>query len=304
MSVAADFTYVTGEPVRAGDRVRAEGHGHGVVSRIFEAGTQEARYFACGETGGFMIEFDSGDRHVWSHTDEDLERFPVPVAITTSDGGGVFVIPPIGSLDDFRQWTREADFPDSGHIDFVNGVLEVDMSPQSIHKHGSVTIAIVETLGRLVRTGDLGVLNVERTRVVLPAANTSREPDVVFVSHESLDSGRVVETPRSKGGDDSWELVGPPDLVVEIVSDSSVKKDKVRLRAAFETAGLREYWIVDVRSGRVEVIQLIHDGSKFNEGTVSADGWFRCPTFGRDFRLSKTRGRRDRPIWRLEERGG
>ena len=46
------------------------------------------------------------------------------------------------------------------------------------------------------------------------------------------------------------ELEGP-DLVVEIVSDSSVTKDTQRLPLSYWQAGVTEYWLVDVGGERL-----------------------------------------------------
>ncbi len=47
--------------------------------------------------------------------------------------------------------------------------------------------------------------------------------------------------------DDYIEIEGPPDLIVEIVSKSSEKKDTLRLPAAYFAAGVPEFWLVDAR---------------------------------------------------------
>ena len=54
------------------------------------------------------------------------------------------------------------------------------------------------------------------------------------------------------------EIIGTPDLVLEILSDSSVRKDLVRLKAAYARAGIPEYWVVDARSDdiRFEILTL------------------------------------------------
>ncbi|MEM1063235.1 MAG: Uma2 family endonuclease, partial [Planctomycetota bacterium] len=176
--------------------------------------------------------------------------------ITESERDVDFVVPPISSLDDFRRWCLSEDFPERGRIDYIDGRLEIDMSPQSTHRHGRVAYSIVETLAPIVRQSDLGILVGDCSRIALPTADTSREPDIVFISHESLESGRVVEVEKSGRPGDSVELVGPPDVVVEVVSDWSVTKDKKALRRAYEKAGVTEYRIIDARSDPAEFLLL------------------------------------------------
>ena len=56
-------------------------------------------------------------------------------------------------------------------------------------------------------------------------------------------------------------LEGPPDLVMEIVSPESVTRDRRIKFREYETAGVREYWIVDPITRTVE--QYAHDGTAY-----------------------------------------
>jgi hypothetical protein len=51
-------------------------------------------------------------------------------------------IPAINSLVDFRQWLRADDFPEKGRIDYIDGQIEVNMSPEDVFLHGSVKTEI------------------------------------------------------------------------------------------------------------------------------------------------------------------
>ncbi|NCU16693.1 Uma2 family endonuclease [Pallidibacillus pasinlerensis] len=46
---------------------------------------------------------------------------------------------------------------------------------------------------------------------------------------------------------------GSPDLIVEILSPSTAKMDKILKRNLYEEAGVKEYWIVDIQNELVEV---------------------------------------------------
>ena len=52
------------------------------------------------------------------------ERVTVPLNITT--------------LGEFQAWTHQADFPANGRIDYVQGTIEVDMSPEDLFAHGTL----------------------------------------------------------------------------------------------------------------------------------------------------------------------
>lgn len=52
---------------------------------------------------------------------------------------------------------------------------------------------------------------------------------------------------------------GAPDWVIEIVLPSSKHMDYVRKLALYQTAGMREYWIVDPQQQSVTVYDLEHE---------------------------------------------
>jgi Uma2 family endonuclease len=131
----------------------------------------------------------------------------------------------------------------------------------------------------------------------------SVEPDLVFVSDESIDAGRVRLMPKAGGGADRYiELEGPPDLVVEIVSDTSVRKDTERLPGAYFRAGVSEFWLLDARGE--ELIFRIHrrGASQYEPADVNAEGFQPSIVLGREFRLRRGRNARGRLIFDLDER--
>jgi Uma2 family endonuclease len=82
---------------------------------------------------------------------------------------------------------------------------------------------------------------------------------------------------------------GPPDLVVEIVSDHSVTKDTRRLPQAYFKAGVREFWLADARA-EPAVFRIHRPGENAYEAVEpDADGFQRSEVFGRSFRLDARR---------------
>ena len=82
-----------------------------------------------------------------------------------------------------------------------------------------------------------------------------------------LRAGTVRRTDKAGTSEEYIELVGSPDLVVEIVSDASVRKDKPLLRDAYGRAGVAEYWLIDARGHDVEFEILVNA-----HGQLSAPG--------------------------------
>lgn len=212
-------------------------------------------------------------------------------------------IPYFASLEDFRQWTYSEDFPERGRIDFIAGKIEVEVSPEDIFRHEVVKGEIHARLYLRVERDDLGHVFVGRTRICVPEADLSVEPDVVFVSHEALDSGRVKLVPSATGEPDSYiELEGPPELIVEVVSQYSVAKDTRRLPGRYAAAGVREYWLVDVR--KEPLVFTIHhlQGGEYRAAEPDAQGFQTSDVFGCGFRLDRSRDSRGHLKFDLVER--
>lgn len=49
---------------------------------------------------------------------------------------------------------------------------------------------------------------------------------------------------------------GVPDLIVEVISPSTAKKDKGYKKDLYETCGVKEYWLVDTDNRSIEVYLL------------------------------------------------
>lgn len=81
------------------------------------------------------------------------------------------------------------------------------------------------------------------------------EPDLVIV----CDKSKIQEK----------RIVGVPDLVIEILSNSTSKKDKTVKYNRYQRAGVKEYWIVDP-SNEIIYVYLLNNG-KF----VQSDTYFK-----------------------------
>jgi Uma2 family endonuclease len=203
------------------------------------------------------------------------------------------------TLADFRRWSHSDQFPQTGRIDYLDGRIEVDMSPEDLFTHGAPKGDIFAALYQQVKRRKLGHLFVDRTRIASVAAELSAEPDIVFVSRQAINSDRVRLVPKASGEPGRYvELEGPVDLVVEIVSDSSKTKDTQRLPISYFRAEVEEFWLVDVRGD--SVIFQIHrrGGSGYEPVEADADGFQRSDVLDRTFHLVRTRN--EDGFWEFE----
>jgi Uma2 family endonuclease len=190
----------------------------------------------------------------------------------------------------FAEWVASESFPESGRIDFLAGDVEVEISPEDLYTHGAVKTAVVLTLGDLIVRTDLGDVFTDSTRVLSRFAQLSAEPDVVAVFRETLDSGRVrLVSALSREADRYIAIEGAPDLVVEVVSDGSQKKDTERLPRLYALAGIPEMWLADARGLEIRFTVFTLDSGSYRAVPPDADGWTASPRLGRSFRLIRRR---------------
>lgn len=201
------------------------------------------------------------------------------------------------SLAAFREWAGDNDLPEKTRVDFYKGEVWVDMSREQVFAHGLLKTRISTALDTLVQQGGLGFYFCNGVLVTNEAADLSGNPDGTFVSADALESGRVALTEGAEHG--FTELVGTPDMVLEVVSDSSVTKDNQTLRAAYWEAGIPEYWIADGR-GREVTFDILKRGQKGYTPVRKLDGWAKSAVFGKSFRLTRTTGAAGHPAFTLE----
>jgi len=97
------------------------------------------------------------------------------------------------------------------------------------------------------------------------------------------------------------ELEGAPDMVLEVVSQSCVQKDTVVLRDLYWRAGIREYWLVDVRVEKLR-FDILSRGGRGYLTVRKSSGWAKSAVFGSSFRLTQKSDRLGYPEYTLTVR--
>src|SRR2546425_684946 len=133
-------------------------------------------------------------------------------------------------------------FPDDGkRHELIDGEHYVTPSPKT--KHQQVSANLVFLLHQHVRATRAGQVFAARLDVLLSETDVV-EPDLLFVS--GARSAIITEA----------NIQGAPDLVVEILSESTRKTDEIIKRKLYERFGVTEYWVVDPELETVKVYQL------------------------------------------------
>src|SRR5262245_41780821 len=148
----------------------------------------------------------------------------VPISLDTD----VSIPSGIADVEAFRRWALSDDFPERGRFSFLGDEVWVDLSVEQAFSHNLPKTRIGSVLDARVAAGQLGYYFSDRMLLSHPELGLSTEPDGTFVAYDTIRRGRVQLTKgRVKG---YVELVGSPDMVLEVVSDRSETKDTVELR--------------------------------------------------------------------------
>ena len=200
-------------------------------------------------------------------------------------------------LASYRKWTHSDEFPEAGRICYL-GEVWIDTSMEQLFTHNQVKTEFTIVLGSICKQSQMGTYFTDGANLTNQTADLSTIPDGMFVSNESFDDGSVKLCEGARDG--FVELEGSPEMVLEIVSDSSVRKDKTELMKRYAEAGIEEYWLVDARKPPLEFFIYRWDEKKYEE-TPSKDGFIHSEVFEESFRLVQGENPSGHPRFRLEK---
>src|SRR5205809_5453135 len=171
------------------------------------------------------------------------------------------------SVETGRSGLTYADYcalPDDGlRYEIVDGLLFAEPSPRRAHQNAVGNLFVI--LHAHVRAHDLGEVYVAPFDVILDP-RTTVVPDLVFVVRDRLEiiAERGVE--------------GAPDLLVEVLSPGTARRDRVRKLNAYARHGVRHYWLLDPEAKTGEAFELV-DGAYRLAAAVGGDDEFRPGVF-------------------------
>lgn len=208
----------------------------------------------------------------------------------------------VTDLATFRRWACSSEMPEQPAFSFLDDEIWVDLSMEQALIHNEAKTACGSVLFLHTKQEKLGYFFGDGMLLSNTEADLSVKPDGVFMTWETIRSRRLRLLPGAAGG--VVELEGSPDLVLEVVSDSSVSKDTVKLRDLYWRAGIREYWLVDARPAQPTFQILHHAPDGYGETPTQQDGWLASIVLGREFRLSAEVDPLGNPRFSLEVRPG
>jgi hypothetical protein len=206
----------------------------------------------------------------------------------------------VRTVDGFRRWLHSDDFPESGQICFLGGEIWVDLTQEQIFSHNQVRGEYNLVLGRMAKESRRGRYIPAGAFFVNEQVGICCQPDGGFVSLESMRSGRIGF--GAPGEKEAFEVEGTLDVVLEIVSTSSVVRDTEILPKFYWRAGIPEYWLVDARGER-PAFDVFRHGPRGYIANRKQNGWIKSAVFGKSFRLTCGKDDLGHPAFTLHVRG-
>ena len=143
-----------------------------------------------------------------------------------------------------RRWTFDelvTELPESNlPTELWDGELVKSPAPSFLHQ--KIVDRFHDLLKAWVRQHQLGKTGLAPLDMVLTTRRAT-QPDVVFISNERL--GIIKE-----------RIMGAADLVAEVISPGSRRRDRIDKRDLYEQHGVRECWLIDPEAKTVEVLFL------------------------------------------------
>jgi Uma2 family endonuclease len=156
------------------------------------------------------------------------------------------------SYADYLSWDEEV------YCEVINGKI-INMSPSPTPRHQDVLDELTAEFKMYLRGKECMAFSAP-IDVCLFANNETKLEDIKDWVQPDL----VVVCDKNKIG--KKNITGAPDLVIEVLSPSTARNDRLIKFNSYEKAGVKEYWIVDPYNMSVEVYRLV--GNSFNQIAV------------------------------------
>jgi len=137
--------------------------------------------------------------------------------------------------------------------ELINGELVRKTAPSP--RHQSISFELSQQLGSFIKQKQLGRLYYAPIDLFLDDEN-GLQPDLLFIptasAHLITNDG----------------IMGPPALVIEIISPSSGYRDRIEKRAVYQRHGIQEYWLVDPQEELIEILTL--DAGRYQPASAAS----------------------------------
>ena len=142
-----------------------------------------------------------------------------------------------------KHWTFDdlLRFDETERYEIYDGKL-ISMSPAPSFHHQELLGRLYAMVLSFLQQQPLGRLVFAPVDVVFSEDNTA-QPDLIFIANEN--AGIIKD-----------RVFGAPDLAVEVLSPSSIRRDRYEKLEQYARFGVREYWIIDPANRSIEILTL------------------------------------------------
>jgi Uma2 family endonuclease len=147
---------------------------------------------------------------------------------------------------EFRQIEFSQEELDGYLFELIDGNIMKQNFPSL--KHQNVVVNLIGIFRSFLKSNPIGSVLCAPFGVFLNE-NTQLQPDIIFVGTAQKDIA------QSDG------IYGVPDLLIEVMSPSSMEIDRFKKFEIYEQAGVAEYWLIDPNNETIEV--YINSGKKY-----------------------------------------
>jgi len=148
------------------------------------------------------------------------------------------------SLADFLSLPEDDSSPVKYELEFGE-LVEVT---RPTWEHNELIFALGALLQQYVRSHRLGRVSGDILVILDEAKDLAYAPDIVFVATENLE--------RIREG----KVYGPPDLVVEVLSPTTMQRDVGKKKRIYHAYGVQWYWVVDMERQVIEEYRWMSEG--------------------------------------------
>lgn len=160
------------------------------------------------------------------------------------------------TYDDYRE------MPDDGNqYQIIGGELYMTAAPFS--RHQQTVRNIFRIIDEYTVQNDLGETYFAPFDVVFSMVDVV-QPDILFVAKERL----AIISEKN--------IVAAPDLIVEVLSDSTKNIDRNPKKNLYATQGVKEYWIADPEAQTIEQFILKNGKLELNAKADRNNPEFKC----------------------------
>ena len=127
---------------------------------------------------------------------------------------------------------------DRNQYELFDGALVMTPSPSA--RHQQIVRRLLGRVSAYVEANSLGEVFVSPLDTIFDQY-TVLQPDILYITRE-----RLPEVLKER-------IEGAPNLVIEVLSPTTIERDRRRKLAVYSQFGVGEYWIVDPEAQTIEV---------------------------------------------------